>query len=193
MARKKRSKRFPLLIYAQIGRRWTWLGLLLAAASIVLWLLSPRLLGPTPMRHLALFPVLAGGVIFLYGLAARKMAYVQCFPTKIRIQTPVYPLIISYRRVASTRPTQLNHIFDPTREKAARRTWPIRYWAKTAVILELNGFPVSERWLRLWFNRYLFWPGGTGFVLLVEDWLSLSQQLDSFQAAYQARRASATR
>ena len=183
---KKRRKRFPLLIYTHIGRRWGRLGAWLAILSLLLWFVLPRMVAPGPMRHLALVPVVVGGLIWLYGYAARKMAYVQCFPNKLRIQTPIYPLVISYRRIAGTRPAQLNKVFDP-HDKAARRAWPVKYWAMTAIVVELTKFPVSEKWLRLWFNRYLFWAEGTGFVLLVEDWMSFSQQLDGNRAAYQAR------
>lgn len=186
---KRRSRRFPLLVYAPLWRRWGRLGLLLMLASGMLWGLAPRVLGPTPLRHLALFPVLAGGLLLLYGLAARKMAYVQCFPTYLRVQTPVYPLVVSYRRILETRPMQVGKIFDLRRDRAARRSWPRRYWAMTAVIVELRKFPVREGWLRLWFDRHLFLPDGTGLVLLVEDWMGLSRQLDSFQATYRAQRA----
>ncbi len=184
---KRRGDRFPLLVYAPLGRRWTSLGLLLMLTSGALWWLAPRILGPTPWRHLALFPVLAGGALFIYGLAARKMAYVQCFPTYLRIQTPFYPLVISYRRVLGTRPVQVGAIFDPQKDRAARRSWPRGYWAKTALALELKGLPVKRWWLRLWFDRHLFLPEGSGLVLFVEDWMGLSAQLDSFRVAYRAR------
>ncbi len=190
MAKKrKRGDRFPLLIYEPVGRRWGRLGLLLILASLGLWLALPRLIGPTMLRHLALFPVLVGLILIVYGQAARKMAYIQCFPTRIRIQTPIYPLVISYKRIETTRPVQLVKLFDPQKEKAARRSWPKTYWSKTAIVLELKGYPISESWLRLWFNRYMFWPEGTGLVLLVEDWMEFSQQLDGFRSKYRAWQA----
>lgn len=191
MAKKKHGDRFPLLVYAPLGRRWIILGLLLAVASFVLWLLAPRCLGCGLLRHLALFPVLTGLVIFVYGLAACRIATVQCFRTALRIQTPIYPLTISYKRIAGTRPMQVSKLFDPETDKHARRNWPLRYWGLTALLVEMKSFPMSERWLRLWLDRYLFWPQGTGFVLMVEDWIGLSQQLDGYQADYKAQRASA--
>jgi len=185
---KKHSKRFPLLIYLPIGRRWGNLGLLLAICSALLWWQAPRLSISSLMRPLALFPVLAGLVLMMYGLLARKMPAVRCFRNCVRIQTPIYPLVISYRRVVETRPMQVSKVFDPNRDKRARRNWPLRYWAMTAVVLELKAFPMSGRWLRLWFDPYLFLPDGIGLVLLVEDWMGLSRQLDSATSAYQSRR-----
>ncbi len=191
MAKKKHGDRFPLLVYAPLGRRWMVLGALLTIASLALWLLAPRFLGHSLLRHLAAFPALTGLVIFLYGLAACRIATVQCSRGSLRIQTPIYPLTIAYKRIAGTRPVQMSKLFDPQTEKRARRNWPARYWGMTALVIELKEFPMSERWLRLWFDRYLFWPQGSGFALLVEDWLGLSQQLDGYQADYKARLASA--
>ncbi len=189
MAQKK-GKRFPLLIYARFGKKWSRMGLLLAVLAAVLWLLTPRLSIPAAMRPLAALPVIAGLLLMLYGVLASRMSYVQCGPRSIRIQTPFYPVVLSYRRVKLVRPVQMNKIFDSQKEKPARRAWPPAYWAMTGLIVEVGKFPVDERWLRLWLDRYLFWQEGTGFVLLVEDWMGLSQQLDSFRSAYRAQAAS---
>jgi len=190
--RRRRGKRFPLLVYVPLGRRLGSLGVLLALVSLVLWWLAPRTLHPPfngpPWRHVILFPVLVGAFLFVYGLAARRLAYVRCFPTHFRIQTPFYPLVVSYRRVEGTRPVQVARVFNPDRDKAARRSWPERYWTMTAVAVDLRSFPVSERWLRLWFDRHLFTPERKGFLFLVEDWMELSRELDGFLAAYRARR-----
>jgi hypothetical protein len=183
----KQGKRFPLLIYAHLWRRWGCLGALLMVTSGALWLVAPRLSITDPMRYLALFPVLVGGILLLYGYAARNMAHVRCLRTCLRIQGPIYPLFVSYSRIAGTRPAQIGKILDPQRDKAARRAWPLRYWSMTAVVLDLKGFPINEWWLRLWFNRYLFHPTDTALLLLVEDWMSFSQQLDSFTSAYRTR------
>ena len=62
-------------------------------------------------------------------------------------------------------------------------------WGKAAIMVELSKYPLDERWLRLWFNRFLFAPTGAGFVLLVEDWMGLSRQLDDFRSDWAMRRA----
>ncbi|MGD1995915.1 MAG: hypothetical protein PVH62_03985 [Anaerolineae bacterium] len=192
MKKRKRGDRFPLLIYRPLGKRWSRLGILTAIISFTLWWFAPQVLSPdvgrTPLRHLALVPVMAGIFLTVYGFAARRLAYVRCFRTYLRIQTPFYPLVVSYRRIQDTRPVQLAKLFDPKREKAAFRNLPRSYWAMTAVAVELNSFPLSERWLRLWLDRYLFTPDMGGFVFLVKDWMGFSQQLDSFLSVYQSRR-----
>ncbi len=184
---KKRAARFPLLVYTPL-RRWGSLGLLTVLVVGTFWLLMPRVLGPTPLRPLALLAALAGGVLFVYGRFAPRVAHIRCEPSGLRLQGPLMPLLISYRRIEGTRLAPLAKVFDPQKDRAARR-WPPAYWGMTAVLVDLKGYPVPLWWLRLWFDRHLFMPNGTGLVLLVEDWLGLSQQLDGALSAYRAQRA----
>lgn len=184
---KKRTVRFPLLVYAPL-RHWGALGLLTALVVGALWLFTPRILGPTPLRPLVLLAALGGGVLSVYGYLAPRVAHVRCEATGLRLQGPLMPLFISYRRVDRTRLAPLVKVFDPKKDRSARR-WPLVYWNMTAVVVDLKGFPVTSWWLRLWFDRHLFLPDGTGLVLLVEDWMGLSQQIDGALAAYRARRA----
>jgi|YNPBryantNP2012_1023418.scaffolds.fasta_scaffold25188_2 hypothetical protein len=191
--RRKHGDRFPLLVYAPARRRWGNLGLLLFIFSLLLWATAPRVL-PTEittdpiLRHLPLVMVLVGGLLMFYGLLTRLSAYVQCFPDHLRIQTPIMPVFVGYRRIVGTRPVQLAKLLDPEKEKAARRNWPARYWTMTAVAVDLKGLPLSERWLRLWLDPYLINRETAGFIFLVEDWLTFSQQLNGFLTAYRARR-----
>ena len=48
------------------------------------------------------------------------------------------------------------------------------------VLVELNGFPLSPHTMRLFLPKYIFAPGNKGLVLLVDDWMSLSHDLDHF-------------
>lgn len=187
---KKRGKRFHLLIYERMWQKWGILSLLVALASGVLWLLAPRAqFLPSSLRILILVPALASLAIFAYAFMARRMAWVQCRPNHIHIQTPIYPLTVSYARVKVVRPTEFSHIFDPSKEKPGRRNWLLPYWGKTAVVVEISKYPIKKNWLRLWFNRYMFSPQVTGFVFLVDDWMTLSRQLDDFRSNWELRRA----
>ncbi|MBN1811002.1 MAG: hypothetical protein JXA14_04120 [Anaerolineae bacterium] len=187
---KKRGKRFRLLIYERMWRKWGLLSLLVALASVALWLLAPRIrFLPSSLRMLILVPALASFAIFAYTFMARRMAWVQCRPNHLRIQTPIYPLIISYARIKVARPTEFSHVFDPSKEKPARRNWLRPYWGMTTVVVEISQFPIKKEWLRLWFSSYMFSPEATGFVFLVDDWMTLSRQLDDFRNNWELRRA----
>ncbi|MFL7794639.1 MAG: hypothetical protein AB8I69_21020 [Anaerolineae bacterium] len=187
---KKRGKRFRLLIYERMWQKWGVISLLVALASGVLWLLAPRIrFLPSSLRMLILVPALSSSAIFAYVFMARRMAWVQCKPGTLHIQTPIYPLDISYARIKIVRPTEFSHIFDPSKEKQARRNWLRPYWGMTAVVVEISKYPIKKEWLRLWFNRYMFSPEVTGFVLLVDDWMTFSRQLDDFRSNWELQRA----
>jgi hypothetical protein len=187
---KKRGKRFRLLIYERMWQKWGFLSLLVALASAALWILAPRIrFLPSSLRLLILVPALASFAIFAYTFTARRMAWVQCRPSHLRIQTPIYPLTVSYARIKVVRPTEFSQVFDPSKEKPARRNWLRPYWGMTAVVVEISKFPMKKEWLRLWFNRYMFSPEATGFVFLVDDWMTLSRQLDDFRNNWELQRA----
>ncbi|MFN2269328.1 MAG: hypothetical protein ACK2US_00730 [Anaerolineae bacterium] len=187
---KKRGKRFRLLIYERMWQKWGLISLLVALASSALWLLAPRIrFLPNSLRMLILVPALASFALFAYVFIARRMAWVQCRPGYLQIQTPIYPLAISYARIKIVRPTEFSHIFDPSKEKRARRDWLRPYWGMTTVVVEISKYPVKKEWLRLWFNHYMFSPEATGFVFLVDDWMTLSRELQDFRSNWELRRA----
>lgn len=187
---KKRGKRFRLLLYERIWQKWGLLSLLVTLASGMLWLLAPRIqILPSSLRILILLPTLASFAIFAYAFMARRMAWVQCRPSHLHIQTPIYPLAVSYARIKVVRPTEFFHVFDPSKEKPARQNWLRPYWGMTAVVMEISKFPIKKNWLRLWFNRYMFSPEVTGFVFLVDDWMTFSRQLDDFRSNWELQRA----
>lgn len=186
---KKRGNRFQLLIYERMFQRWAWACIVIAVASFTLWWFAPHAKGiRSSFRPLTLIPGLASLVILIYIFLARRLAWVQCRPNQLRIQTPIYRLDISYSRIKAVRPSTLAQVFDPAGEKSFTRGWLRPYWAKTAIMAELSKYPLDERWLRLWFNRFLFAPTGAGFVLLVEDWMALSRQLEDFRSDWAMRR-----
>ncbi|MBN1179998.1 MAG: hypothetical protein JXD18_12360 [Anaerolineae bacterium] len=192
--KQKSSQKYPLLVYTPIWDRWGNLGVLVAIISVIFWIFAPKLgipLFADPLfRHLPLVSVFIGLLMFFYGLASRKMAYVQCFPKYIRIQTPIYPLMISYKRVEDTRLVQVSKSFDINKEKKARNSWPQKYWGMTAIAVDLKSLPsgVSARWLHLWFDKYLFNPERLGFILIVDDWTNLSKEMGGYMSTQRVQK-----
>jgi len=188
--RRRRVKRFRLLIYERMGQRWTWPCILIVLSSVVLWRFAPRIsIIHAPFSALALVPASVSIIILVYAYLARRLAWVWCKPDHLRIQTPIYPLIISYGRIKSVRPKTFAQVFDPAEEKAARQRWLEPYWGKTVLVIELSKYPVNKAWLRLWFSPYLLSPDVPGFVFMVEDWMTLSRQLDELRTAWGMSRA----
>jgi hypothetical protein len=186
----RRSKpRFRLLIYERMWQRWATPCILIVPGSVVLWLFAPRI--PhfyAPSRVLALAPALVALLILAYAHLARKMAWVQCRPNHLRIQTPLYPLTVSYSRIKSVRPNTFAQVFDPAKQRGTRRNWLVPYWNRTVVVVEVSRYPLGRAWLRLWFSPYLLSPEVTGFVFLVEDWMALSRQLEDSRTNWETRR-----
>jgi hypothetical protein len=192
--RQRRKERFHLLIYGRMGQRWAWPCVLIVLASTALWWFAPGIpILYAPLRRLALVPALVSLAILVYTSLARRMAWVQCKPDHVHIQTPFYPLAVSYGRIKIVHPQTFGQVFDPAREKGARQRWLRPYWGRTVLMMELTKYPLNRAWLRLWFSPYLLVPGVAGFVFLVEDWMGLSRQLDESRTAWEMRRAARRR
>ena len=192
MAKKRRrsGERFRLIIYERMWKRWAFPCILIIPASIALWWFAP-LLSITHVLHraLALVPALVALILLVLTFLSRRRAWVLCLPNHLRIQTPIYPLVISYGRIKQVLPQPFSQVFNPAEEKAARRSWLQPYWGKTALVVQISKYPVRRAWLRLWFNTYLLSSDTPGFIFLVEDWMGLSRQIDDFRTAWETRRA----
>jgi hypothetical protein len=178
MAAKKR-KCFPLLIYKPLAQHWRTPAFLLIPAGIVLWWaagINPHL--NTRYRWAALGVSVIGLVIFIYTGLARR-ASICCTPDHFTLRGPIYPVVFSYRRIKDIRPVDFATIYPPTEEKRARWRLYRDLWGKTAVVVDLKGYPLPQKWLKLWFSSYLFHPKETALVLLVDEWMSLVRQIET--------------
>jgi len=189
MAKQRHGTRFRLRIYARMGQRWAWLCILLILASAAMWWLTPysSIILPSS-RLLTLVPAAIGLIILLYTILARRMAWAQCRPGHLRIQTPLFHLAVSYQRIREVRPTSMQNIFDSKKARKALRGWLKPYAGHTAVVVDLTKYPVSKKWLGIWFNRYLLLPDTPGLVLVVGDWMALSRQIDDYRTRWEMER-----
>lgn len=189
--RRKSGDRFRLVIYERMWKRWAFPSILIIPASVALWWFTPLLLITHPLyRALALVPALIAVILLVFTFLSRRRAWVQCRANHLRIQTPIYPLVVSYGRIKEVLPRPFSQVFNPSEEKAARRSWLNPYWGQTALVVRFSKYPVRRSWLRLWFSAYLLTPDTPeGFVFLVDDWMALSRQIDDFRTAWGTRRA----
>jgi hypothetical protein len=193
---KTKANKFPLLIYKryhQVNRGLSILimlaSLLLIAAVILLRFIRPRALSGDSGLLLG-----GGAILFVFGLARylltaifSRLAYVQCTPRNVKIQTPLMPVVFSYKRVSGTRPTALRDVFVPDKQKGLRRRMLEEVWGETVIVVDLKGYPMSKSWLRTLMGPLLLTPRGTGFVLLVKDWMGLNRQIADYQEQWRAR------
>ncbi|HLF25589.1 MAG TPA: hypothetical protein VJG32_04585 [Anaerolineae bacterium] len=183
----KRGKQHRLLIYQRVHRQRRFLFLLAAIVLLIVylaiaWPLLPQdILDnlPWPPAY-DIFLLVASGLfflVFLYKLVAPRLAYVRCTERNIRIQTPLYPLVISYQRIVATRPNQWGRIFPPEKIKRSQRRLLDGILGEGVLVFDLKSWPVSPRFLKLWMPDVMFLPGNQGLVLWVEDWMTLNREI----------------
>ena len=188
MTENAKGDKFALVVY----RRWSKMlrlpGLLIAIASALAWWFAPN--HPWVAHRSWGFFVIGcvGALIFLYSLLARQAAYVQCRPNYVQICTPFLAVAVSYKRIVQIRPVEFHSQFPPARMKSTQRRLLDPFLTRTVILLELKGFPMSERRLRTWWPWFMFAKDVTGFVLTIDDWMALSRQISVFSDRWIARR-----
>ena len=179
---RKHGKRHVLLLYQnamdQIWPASLFFGLVIMAA----WFFSEQLLPNLSSFQDAILFVCGVVVLAIAALTflSRKAGYVQAYSDHFRLITPFLRLKVAYRRVNGLRATQFQSLFAPQKIRPFERGSLEPFFAATVVLVELNGFPLSPHTMRLFLPKYIFAPGNKGLVLLVDDWMSLSHDLDHF-------------
>lgn len=188
--------RFPLLLYRAAIKRYRRPSFLLAVMLLGLWLpvSLERVSWPPPSGGPWLF---AGGVVaaafWLFTLFAPRFAYVQPRQDHLRLRTPVYRLNISYRRIRTTRPLQIAKTFPLTDLPRGKRNMLEPFQGRTALGVDLRSFPVSPTVLRLFLDRLFLAPDRPGLILIVDDWMELSEQISDHTEGDRSERQSEPR
>ena len=178
----KGGRRYPLVVYTHMINRW-WpaiftLGLALLALS---WAI--RNWGYEDWRWLA-FSSIGGLCIFLgiLMLILRKSAYVQPFNDHLRLVTPFLRVNISYKRFRRASSANMGALFPPQSVSSWRREIIQPLAKMTALVIELTGYPMSQSNLRLFLSPLFFKDKTPHFVILVDDWMKLSNELESMRS-----------
>lgn len=180
MSKRRRQKRFRLLLYNRLMSRLRIPSFLIAASLIGLWygITSQWIDWLTPNKTLLL---LSSGLLFfgfwVLTLLSPILAYVQILDDHLRLQTPIYRLKVPYEHIRNTRPVEVQKMFPPSKLSSNQRSILRPYYGRTALAIDLQGLPPPSFLLRLFFHRFTFSPDTLGLVLLVDDWLGLSRQL----------------
>lgn len=180
----KASRRHHLVIYSHMLDRWWPATLTLSLALFaVAWGLS-RLPSGQTQPYLVSVTLGLGGVVFIFTLflfIIRKAAYVQALPTYLRVVTPFLRINISYRRFRGTTASEMRALFPPTSLSSWRREIIGPLSSMTAIVINLNGYPVSPVLLRWFLSPFFFKDKTPHIVILVKDWLRFSAELDSMR------------
>jgi len=178
----KGGRRYPLMVYTHMIDRW-WPALLVLGIALLslAWALYNQ--GLEEWRWLACASI--GAFIIFCGLfliLIRKAAYVQPFGDHLRLATPLLRLNISYKRFQRTTSANMGLLFPPN----SVTKWQVNIiqpLAKmTALVIHLNAFPMSQSSLRLFLSPLFFKDKTPHFVILVDDWMKLSSEIESMRS-----------
>ena len=177
----KGGRRYPLVVYTRMIDIWRpavfaiGLGLLGLSWALYSW-------GFEQWRWLTTASV--GGLNIFAGLLlliVRKGAYVQPFSDHLKLATPFLRLNISYKRFFRASSANFGALFPP-QSVSKWQAEIIRPLSKmTALVIELNGHPMSRSFLRLFLSPLFFKDKTPHFVIVVDDWMRFSSELESMR------------
>lgn len=182
MARRA-GKRYPLVVYRHIVSRW-WFALIFMGLGLFALAYSEYI---TPLgQFLPDWKVYAaiGGLAVLVGIfffVIRFIAYVQPHTDHLKLVTPFMRVNISYKRIRKTVTTEMRQLFPPKSMSGWMQDIFSPLSSKTALVIELTAYPVPRSILRLFLSRFFFKDKTPHIVILVEDWLRFSAELDSMR------------
>lgn len=138
--------------------------------------------------------LVAGIVVFLIALfrvVASEIPYVQCTEQNLKLQTPLYPIVISYKRMQETRPNPLFQIFQREQLSRIERRLVLddKVGGQTAIVIDLTSWPMSLAYLKFWLSNLMVTSDNRGLVLWVEDWMTLNRELGDFKDRWRDRKA----
>lgn len=181
MATANGGRRYPLVIYTVMINRW-WPAIFTLGLAVLGLAWEVRSYGMDQWRWNTLAVI--GVAIVFVGLAMltiRKSAYVQPFTDHLRLVTPFLRLNISYKRIRKTASATMAGLFPP-RSVSKWRAGIIEPIAKmTAVVIDLNAYPVSRAALQFFLSPLFFKDKTPHFVILVDDWMRFSSELESMR------------
>jgi hypothetical protein len=178
--------KYPLIVYRHMLNRW-WpalitLGLGMFALAYSEYIDPMTQFLPWRWQVLAGIGVLAilVGVFFL---VIKQIAYAQPLPGHLKIVTPFMRINISYKRFKKTTTTEMRYLFPRKSLSGWMQDIVSPLATKTATVIDLNGYPISPFVLRLFLSRFFFKDKTPHLVILVNDWMRFSSELESMRTA----------
>ncbi|MGE5251673.1 MAG: hypothetical protein ACM3QS_15835 [Bacteroidota bacterium] len=176
--------RYRLLMYTRMLDRW-WPAVLWLAAALFALAWAVRSYFPDPVAAWRWQTLGGVGVIALllglFFLIISRAAYVQPRGDHLRLVTPFLRLNISYKRLRRATSATMEGLFPYSSVSPWRREILEPLAKRTAIVVELNGYPISQSVLRLFLSPFFFKDKTPHFVLLVDDWMRLSSELETLR------------
>jgi hypothetical protein len=177
--------KYPLIVYRHMLNRW-WPAMIAIGLGMFALAYSEYIepLGKFLPWRWQLFASV-GALAILIGTffwIARYVAYVQPLPNSLKLVTPFMRLNISYKRFKKTTATEMRYLFPYKSMSGWVRDIFSPLANKTALVIDLNGYPISPFLLRLFLSRFFFKDKTPHIVILVQDWMRFSAELESMRS-----------
>ncbi|OGO33587.1 MAG: hypothetical protein A2Z16_08790 [Chloroflexi bacterium RBG_16_54_18] len=181
------GKKQSLLMYRRTVDRLFFATLLLGLLLMAVWFFP--LLGGVGFISQGTQSIISVSAVVVLTLSmfsylARFRAYVQVKQSHLSVVTPLIHLNISFQRLRSAHPALIQQLFPARESSWARRSFLRPFYGKTAIVVELKGYPLNPALLRLFFTKEMFFPQNKGFVILIPDWMKFSTELDSMHGKW---------
>jgi len=176
--------KYPLLVYQHMLNRW-WPAMI--TMGLVMFVFAYIEYTDLIAQFIAWRWQLAGAVgvlaiiVGLIFIVIKNFAYVQPLPNYLKLVTPFMRVNISYKRIKRTIPTEMRYLFPPKSLSGWMQDILAPLSNKTALLIELSGYPISPTILRMFLARFFFKDKTPHLIILVKDWMQLSAELDSMR------------
>jgi hypothetical protein len=178
--------KYPLVVYRHMLDRW-WPAMIAMGLGMFALAYSEYI---NPMAQFLSWrwQVLAGlgvlGILLgLFLLVIKQIAYVQPLPGHLKLVTPFMRINISYKRFKKTTTTEMRYLFPHKSLSGWMQDIFAPLATRTAMVIDLNGYPISPVILRLFLSRFFFKDKTPHLVILVNDWMRFSSELESMRTA----------
>lgn len=179
----KSGHRFSLVVYTHMMNRW-WPAIFALGLA---WLALAWALRSWGFEEWRWYTSGLVGIINvflgLFMLTIRKSAYVQPFNDHIRMVTPFLRMNISYKRLRRTVSANMGALFPPKSVSNWQAEIIEPLASKTALVLDLNALPIPRTTLKFFLSPLFFKDKTPHIVILVDDWMRLSSELESMRAS----------
>ena len=186
--------RYPLILYAHTLKRWwkftLWIGIILLVLAVgmrVMALEFPDAYS-LPESDETLWGLVGAGayaiLLSIFLATISKYAYVQPYPTHLRLITPFLRMNISYRRIRQASSVDMKHLFPIGQYKGWRWNLMRPLAGQTAIVLEMRGWPMPHQVLNLFLSPFFFPDKTSRLALLVPKWMDFSMEMESFRTKW---------
>ncbi len=187
--KKPAASKHPLLTSRSLGRQMKGRlgGIMLFGAVVGVYDFYTRTLG-SHWYWIWVMEAACLGLWGYYGWLLRRVS-IQVHPNFIRLQGGMRGFNISYGRILTVTSATLSQHYKLTEMKGGERRLLEPFWHQACLLVELNQYPPAlQKNPHLWLPRYLFGTRRPGLLLVVDDWMILSREIEGARTIWQQQR-----